>query len=137
LDNRDGELVPHELFRMPGCYRAVAHDVNGDGHLDIVVSGLYFDWPEEDYPSLVWLENDGTAKFPPHTILYGPTNLATMDVGDLNHDGLPDILVGGMHLPGPLGRHARLTAVFATGLPPEPPTEGKKEDGIAPPPRNP
>ncbi len=137
LENVDGSFRKHELAAMPGCYRAVAHDMNGDGHLDIVVSSLNFDWPIHDFPSLIWLENDGSARFTPHTILYGPTNLATMDVGDLNHDGLPDIIVGGMHLPGPLGRHARLTAVFATGEPPEPDTAATAADGVTPPPAAP
>lgn len=125
LENRGGEFINHELFATPGCYDAVAHDMNGDGHLDLVVSSLYFDWAESDFPSLVWLENDGAMNFTPRSILHAPTNLARVAVGDLNHDGLPDILAGGMHLPGPLGRHARLTAVFATGRPPE-----KDEDAI-------
>lgn len=125
LENRGGEFINHELFATPGCYDAVAKDMNGDGHLDIVVSSLYFDWGEADFPSLIWLENDGKMNFTPRTLLHAPTNLARIAVGDLNHDGLPDILVGGMHLPGPLGRHARLTAVFATGEPPE-----KEEDAL-------
>lgn len=120
LENMGGSFRGHDLLSMPGCYRAVAYDMNGDGHLDIVVSNLYFDWPIEDYPSLIWLENDGSMRFTPHMILYGPTNLVALDVGDLNHDGLPDIIAGGLHLPGPLGRHARLTAVFATGQGPDP-----------------
>lgn len=115
FENVDGEFHPKELVRMPGSYRAVAHDMNGDGHLDIVVSSLNFYWNENDFPSLIWLENDGHQNFTARSILYAPTNLVTMDVGDLNHDGIPDIIVGGLHLPGPLGRHARLTAVFGTG----------------------
>lgn len=126
LENRDGEFVLHELVNMPGCYRAVAADMDGDGHLDIVVSSLNFNWTFHDFPSLIWLRNDGHQNFTPHTILYSPTNLATMDVGDLNHDGLPDIVVGGMHLPGPLGREARVTAVFA--MPPTDPGPEEKEE---------
>ena len=75
-------------------YRGVRWLENIDGHLDIVVSSLNF-----------------TAS----KIIYSPTNLATIDVGDINHDGIPDIIVGGLHVPGPLGRHARVTAVFNTG----------------------
>lgn len=128
LENIGGAFHPHELVSMPGSYAAVAHDMNGDGHLDIVVSGLYFDWPSHDFPSLIWLENDGAARFTPHAIAYSPTNLPTLGVGDLNHDGLPDIIVGGYHLPGPLGRHARLTAVFATGAPPEEEERGPQKE---------
>ncbi|MBP6783136.1 MAG: VCBS repeat-containing protein [Verrucomicrobiales bacterium] len=115
FENTNGEFHPKELVRMPGSYRAVAHDMNGDGHLDVVVSSLNFYWNDNDFPSLIWLENDGHQNFTPRSILYSPTNLATMDVGDLNHDGIPDIVVGGMHIPGPLGRDARVTAIFGTG----------------------
>lgn len=120
LENDHLQFREHELFRMPGCYKAVPYDMDGDGDLDIVVSNLYYDWNVDDFPSLVWLENVGGNQFQPHAILYSPTNIPAMDVGDLNHDGRPDIIVGGFHLTGPLGRHARLTAVFATGHPPDP-----------------
>jgi len=115
LENIDGVFHPRDLIRMTGAYAARAHDMNGDGHLDIVLSSLNFTWGESDAPSLIWLENDGLLNFTASKIVYSPTNLATMDVGDINHDGLPDIIVGGLHVPGPLGRHARVTAVFNTG----------------------
>ena len=115
LENIDGEFIPRDLARMTGAYCARAHDMNGDGHLDIVVSSLNFKWGESDAPSVIWLENDGEQHFTASKIVYSPTNLATMDVGDINHDGIPDIIVGGLHVPGPLGRHARVTAVFGTG----------------------
>lgn len=112
LENRGNEFHPHELFSMAGCYNAVPYDMDGDDDLDIVVTSLYYDWAIDDYPSVVWLENQGDGKFHPHAISYTPTNLPAMDVGDLNHDGLPDIIVGGMHLVGPLGRHGRITVFF-------------------------
>jgi len=113
LENHEGEFLLREVAQMPGCYRAVAKDMDGDGHLDILASSLNFTWTSHDFPSLIWLRNDGRQHFTAHSILHAPTNLAAMDAGDLNDDGLTDIIVGGMHLPGPLGRVARLTAVFA------------------------
>ncbi len=117
LENRGGEFVSRELLRMPGCYRAVAHDLDGDGDLDIVVSSLYPAWDLHDFPSLVWLENDGRQNFTARGILHSPSNLASLVVGDLDGDGLPDILVGGMHVPGPPGRVGRITGLL--GLRPE------------------
>lgn len=109
VENRDGEMVVHELARMSGCYRAVAYDLDGDGDLDIVVSSLNFKWDEHDFPSLIWLENDGHQNFTARRIAYSPTNLASLVVGDFDEDGLTDIVVGGMHIPGPSARMGRIT----------------------------
>jgi len=129
FENVDGQFRSHELARMTGCYRAVAHDMNGNGHLDVVVTSLNFYWHENEAPSIIWLENDGEQNFTPRRIDYSPTNLATMDVGDLNGNGLPDVIVGGLHVPGPLGRHGRLHAFFqqAPGIEIELPEENEPD----------
>ena len=100
----------HELSFMPGCYCAKARDMDGDGDLDVVVSSLHFFWDEDDFPSLIWLENDGEQNFTRRLLDYAPSNLARFDIGDIDGDGKPDILAGGMHVPGPLGRVGRITA---------------------------
>jgi hypothetical protein len=107
----------HDITRYHSCYRAVAADMDGDGDLDVVGSSLYFNWLEHDLPSLIWLENDGKQNFTRRRIAYSPSNLATIDAGDLDGDGLPDIVGGGMHVPGPLGRVGRVTAWRNKGLP--------------------
>ncbi len=109
-----------EITRYHSCYRAVAVDMDGDGDLDVVGSSLYFNWQEHDLPSLIWLENDGKQNFTRRRIDYSPSNLATIDAGDLNGDGLPDIVGGGMHIPGPLGRVGRVTVWINKGLPDKP-----------------
>lgn len=118
IENRGGEWADHELARMPGCYRAVAQDLDRDGDLDIAVSSLNFFWKEHDFPSLIWLENDGTMRFRARRLLHSPTNLASMVAGDFDRDGLPDLIVGGMHHPGPRERIGRLTALL--GIEPDP-----------------
>lgn len=112
LENRNGELVTRELAKMPGCYRAVACDLDGDGDLDIAASSLNFQWDLHDYPSLIWLENDGDQGFTARRLLSSPANLASLVAGDFDGDGLPDLVVGGMHVPGPLGRVGRLTGLL-------------------------
>lgn len=115
FQNDGGDFRIRELSPMPGCYCAKATDMDGDGDLDIVVSGMNFFWERHDFPSLIWLENDGAGAFTRRRIDHSPSNLASMDVGDLNHDGIPDIIAGGMHLPGPLGRTGRLTVWLGKG----------------------
>lgn len=110
LENQDGKFQLRPLASMPGCYCARAHDMDGDGDLDVVVSNLNFWWQYADFPSLIWLENDGKQVFTRRRIAYSPANLPSCDVGDLNHDGIPDIIAGGFHFPGPLARIGRLTA---------------------------
>jgi hypothetical protein len=112
LENGSEGFVVHDLVRMPGCYRSAARDLDADGDLDIVVSSIHPQWEQQDFPSLIWLENDGTQSFTARKILYSPANLASLVVGDFDGDGLPDVLAGGMHIPGPVARVGRLTGIF-------------------------
>ena len=112
LENREGVLVTHELAKMPGCYRAVACDLDGDGDLDIAASSLNPQWDLHDFPSLIWLENDGRQGFTARRLLSSPANLASLVAGDFDGDGFPDLIVGGMHVPGPLGRVGRVTGLI-------------------------
>jgi len=106
----EGNYTLHYLVGMPGCYDAEPFDLDGDGDLDVVVSSLNFLWDEHDFPSLIWLENTGGFRnFIRRRIAYAPTNLAKIVIGDLDGNGKPDIVGGGMHVPGPLDRKGRLT----------------------------
>jgi len=127
LERRGDDFVVHDLARMPGCYRAVAHDLDGDGDLDLAVSNIDPNWTTHEFPSLIWLENDGRQNFTARRLASSPNQLASLVAGDFDSDGRPDLLAGGMHLSGPLGRTGRLTAFL--GLEPEDP---QKNNILAP-----
>jgi FG-GAP repeat len=61
------------------------------------------------------LENDGRQRFTMRTIASSPTHLITLAAGDLNGDGRPDLVAGGMHISRPYDRMRRITAWINDG----------------------
>ena len=57
---------------------------------------------------MVWL-NDGQQRFTPVPLAQAPTHLITAAVGDLDGDGVPEIVTGGFHAYPPYKHMSRLT----------------------------
>jgi hypothetical protein len=84
LNDGFGGLQPPVSYpRGNGTRFVVAADFNQDGNLDFAISG--------NYVSVNYGRGDGT--FAAAVNIYGAANIIQLAVGDINSDGLPDLLV--------------------------------------------
>lgn len=87
------------FFPINGCYKAMARDFDGDGDLDIAAISFFPDFQRQPEEGFVYLENRGHFRFLPFSLpQMQKGRWLTMDVGDGNGDGKPDILLGNFSL---------------------------------------
>ena len=113
LENRGNlSFELHRMVDLQGATSPEAVDLDGDGDLDVLLVTANNNWDDPAAPSLLWLENDGAMRFTLRGIATSPTHLQTVAVGDLDGDGKPDAVTGGMHISRPYDRLGRVTAWF-------------------------
>jgi len=109
LENRgDLSFVYHRIGQMDGAYSPTIADMDSDGDLDIVTVAEFAFWDQPNTPSLQWWEQGENGSFTSHMLATSPTHLVTCDVGDLDGNGFPDIVAGGMALYPPFHRVTRV-----------------------------
>jgi len=110
LENRgDGKFTYHRIGDMPGCYSPACADLDGDGDMDIVtVSGFNHVNDASSVWMVAWL-NDGQQNFSAVPLAHEPTRLITVAAGDLDGDGVPALVTGGLHASPPYVLMSRVT----------------------------
>lgn len=100
LENVGGLKFEHHLLtNLPGAFRALAADLDGDGDHDVVACAfvppkLMRSRSSTDYDSLVWLEQISPGQFVRHRLERGVDGYLAMETGDFDQDGDFDLAVG-------------------------------------------
>lgn len=95
LNDGKNQFSEQFFFHINGCFKAIPRDFDNDGDLDIATISFFADYARTPREGFVYLENKGDFKFEPSSFSQSVSGRwLTMDVGDLNADGNPDIVLG-------------------------------------------
>ena len=83
------------FYPVHGCYKAVVADFNKDGKPDLVTISYFADYKNKPSESLIFFKGLGDLHFSTTRIAgYNFGRWLTMDLGDINGDGYPDLILG-------------------------------------------
>ena len=89
----------HHLGNMPGCQRALAGDLDGDGDVDVVAvamleNDLLERFGKQHFDGICWFEQTTPGKFQRHTLELGECRHASLALADFDGDGDLDFAAG-------------------------------------------
>ncbi|MFP6751017.1 MAG: VCBS repeat-containing protein [Pirellulaceae bacterium] len=112
----DWNFSAQQIGALGGTYATNAGDLDQDGDLDLVMVSMSNDWTDSSHPTIAWVENDGKNNFQRTlTIDTAPVELITLDVGDIDGDGIPDLVAGRLRVPTTVAPESKAIAVWLSG----------------------
>lgn len=96
LQKTDFTFTESMFYPMHGASKAIAHDFDGDGDLDIASFSFFPDFEKASEESFIYFENQN-GKFNPLTLPASSSGRwIVMDIADVDQDGDKDILLGAL-----------------------------------------
>lgn len=95
MNDGNNKFVQKYFYHINGCYKAMAKDFDKDGDLDIATIAYFADYSQKPEEGFIYLENKAPNEFEPYTLPdFEVGRWLTMDVGDFDGNGFPDIILG-------------------------------------------
>jgi hypothetical protein len=89
------QFAQRYFYPINGCYKAIARDFDGDGVMDIAAIAFFPDWNHQPEEGFVYLKGLSGYDYRPYSLVSAERGRwLTMDVGDVDGDGRPDIVLG-------------------------------------------
>ena len=110
LNDGKNNFTQSFFYPLNGCYKAIAEDFDNDGDLDLATISFFADYKNHPEEGFVYLRNNGNpagresgldfTAYSLNAAKYG--RWLTMDAGDFDGDGKPDLMLGNFSLMDPI-----------------------------------
>ncbi len=106
MNDKTNHFKQKFFYPIDGCYKAIAKDFDGDGDLDIATISFFADYGRQPQEGFVYFENNGDLNFQPYSLKGTEEGRwLTMDAGDIDGDGRPDLILGNFSIGPSMMKH--------------------------------